>query len=455
MGGAFIKFGQLLSTRADLLPKAYVLELMDLFDNVKQFPYQEVRRIFHSELGITPEKLFKDIQKEPFASASFGQVHAAKLEEDTIVAVKIMRPGIEDDVFIDFIFLRVMAKLTDTFFTIKAFQWQELVNEFIKWTKEELDYHIEAERAEKLYRTMTSESKVIIPKTYHKLSTKKILVQQYIRGIPLSRIIKGLRDGRLSVEEVEKMGLNIKNFADILVEDLLRQYFFFGYFHADPHPGNILLLKNGKIALVDFGMVSEEKIPNQEEFIKFVKPGVWLQWEEACYHFMQFAGNETRQLIESALPPNVDQKIIDGFMEEMGKQLAKSTINKMHQTVSDLEKLKNSWTIAAIQVFRSLEGYKIKIPQEVIIFARTMIIIDNIAREVEPMYKIGLPIDKFFKKYPEDDFLKNETVIPYKRIPRERAVEQLNNWLSYLFEKDPNLYRLVKAYLKRYTPPRS
>lgn len=108
-GGAFIKFGQLLALRVDVLPKEYALEMIGLFDNVKPFPYQDVENIFLQELGVTPQKIFKDFQKKPFASASFGQVHGAKLENDHIVAVKVLRPGIEDKVIADFLLIDILA----------------------------------------------------------------------------------------------------------------------------------------------------------------------------------------------------------------------------------------------------------------------------------------------------------------------------------------------------------
>ena len=186
-GGSFVKFGQLLALRVDFIPNEYSLELLDLFDNMKPFSFAHVKEIFLQELGASPEKVFKDFQKQPFASASFGQVHGAKLENDEIVVVKIMRPGIEEDVKIDFLFIGFLAFLADIFFKIEAMPWKEFAKEFKEWTKNELDYYIEAENAEKLYKNLKDNKQIVIPKTYRHLSTKRILVQEYIEGIQIGR----------------------------------------------------------------------------------------------------------------------------------------------------------------------------------------------------------------------------------------------------------------------------
>src|SRR3989338_11467154 len=163
-GGSFIKFGQLLAVRVDVLPKEYALEMIGLFDNVGPFPYDEVERIFIQELGATPQKIFKDFQKVPFASASFGQVHGAKLQNDHIVAVKILRPGIEEKVLADFILIDILAFFADLFFKIDALPWREFAKEFKRWTKQELDYQLEAENMQRMYKNVLVNKSIVIPK---------------------------------------------------------------------------------------------------------------------------------------------------------------------------------------------------------------------------------------------------------------------------------------------------
>ncbi len=220
-GGAFIKFGQMLSLRVDVLSKDYAIELISLFDNVKPFSYRYVEETFLQELGTTPDKIFYDFQKIPFASASFGQVHAAKLENDHIVAVKVLRPDIEDKVAADFFIIDILAFFGDLFFKIEALPWKEFASEFKSWTKQELDYHIEAERTEQMGKNLQDSSSIVIPKVYRHLSTKRVLVEDYIEGYPLSRVLLGLKDGRLTAKKLLSFGIDIKKTPRILTVELL------------------------------------------------------------------------------------------------------------------------------------------------------------------------------------------------------------------------------------------
>ncbi len=153
-GGVFIKFGQLLALRVDVLPKEYALTLIDLFDRVQTFSYEEIERTFKHELGVTPEQIFAAFKQESLASASFGQVYPAKLEDGTIVVVKIQRPGINHQVAVDFFIIDILALVGDLFFKIPAMPWKKFAREFKDWTRKELDYRIEAENTQKIYENI-------------------------------------------------------------------------------------------------------------------------------------------------------------------------------------------------------------------------------------------------------------------------------------------------------------
>lgn len=451
-GGAFVKFGQLLSLRVDVLPKEYSLELLDLLDNMKQFSYKEVQRIFLQELGAPPEKIFKDFQKVPFASASFGQVHAAKLKDDTIVAVKVMRPGIEEDVMVDFFFIDILAFFADLFFKIEAIPWKEFASEFEKWTKEELDYHIEAEHMEKIYKSIKNSDSIVVPKVFHRLSTKKILVQEYIDGIPLSRILRGIKDGRLDYEKLKKIGVDIRKSPRILVMEIFRQYFCNGFFHADPHPGNILLIPGGKIGLIDFGILGEA-LPDLSNLIEFLKHASSFKDEEsiekAAYHALRLAGNELKQMVESAFPANVDQTYIDGFIETISKRFSNILRQRIKPDIKELDDMTKDYTVLFFEIVKSARSYRIRFPKQIVVFIRTMSIIFFLAKQMDNSFKIREEITEFFQTHEKNTFFNMESV-SYKRLNRERALEQFNNWLSYLFEEDPGLYKLVKDYVTKY-----
>lgn len=452
-GGSFVKFGQLLALRVNVLPTEYSLELLNLFDNVPPFSYNDVKTIFINELGATPEKIFKDFQKVPFASASFGQVHAAKLEDDTILAVKVMRPGIEEDVTVDFFFIDILAFIGDVIFPVKALPWKEFADEFKRWTKNELDYRIEAENSEKMRLSLKNgkgTDQIVIPQTYHRLSTQKILVQEYIEGIPLSKILRGLQDGRLNHEKLLDMGVDIKKAPRTIVAEFFRQYFFYGFFHADPHPGNILLLQNDKIGLVDFGIVGKAITHNRVSFFKWLKSTSNMDFEQAAYHFGQFSSDALKRLIASALPANVSQQQVDEFIHVLAKYVADTRTHIITDNRKELEVMNKDYTHVFLEILRAGENLKVKLPREATLLIRALSIIGFLAKQMDYEFKLVDETKKFLDKYPEEVLIGDNIEPPLKRINRERALEELNNWLTHLVETEPNLYHLVNDYIARY-----
>ncbi len=451
-GGAFIKCGQLLSLRVDVLPDEYMIELINLFDNVKAFSYKDVEEVFLQELGDKPDKIFYDFQKEPFASASFGQVHAAKLTKDHIVAVKVMRPGIEDKVAADFLIIDILAFIGDLFLKIEALPWKEFAQEFKKWTEQELDYRIEFEHAQAMKKNLAKSPDVIIPEVYSHFSTRRILVEDYIEGYPLSRVLHGLKDGRLTAEKLLKFGIDIKKTPRTLIKELLRQFLFDDIFHADPHPGNILLLKDNKIALIDFGIIGNSIVYNKASFVKWIEAGAKMDIQEATYHFANYVGDEMRTMIGSALPASIPQEKIEEFMHLIADHFSKLTTSIVNGNRKNLEIMKKDYTVVFLEILNSARKYHIKLPKEMVIFIRTLTIVGFLAKELDYEFKLAEETKKFFEIYPEEVILKDwDQYSPYKRIGHERAIETLNSWLAYLVEVDPDLYMLVQQYFKQYT----
>lgn len=450
-GGAFIKFGQILALRVDVLPKEYSLEMIDLFDHVKSFPYEEVKRIFKEELGTTPQKIFNYFEKEPFASASFGQVYAAKLGDKKVI-VKIQRPGIQNQVKADFFIIDIFAYLANMFFKIQALSWKDFADEFKHWTLRELDYQIEAENSQRIYDNTTQARNldVVVPKTYHRYTTKKILVQEYIDGIPLSRVLKEIKNGKLTVKDLENRGVAIKKAPRTLIFEMARQYFFDSFFHADPHPGNILLLEKGKIGLIDFG-ITGNAAPNRNNFAKFVKSGIDGKYKKLGYYFLNFAGEELKQTIESALPADIDQKHIDGLLNILVLHFDLYAQQIKLKMIEDLKTMKKDYAVMVLESIKFTQRYNIKIPKQMITFIRALSIIGFLAKEIDYEFRLTDVLNDFFNKYPIEKIPENDTFyIPYKRINREQAIEKLNNWLAYLLEIDPKLYQSIDKYMNRY-----
>lgn len=450
-GGSFIKFGQLLAMRVDVLPNEYTLELLELLDNVKPFPYHQVQEIFIRELGSPPEKVFKDFQKKPFASASFSQVHGAKLPDGTIVAVKILRPGIEDQVKADYIIIKFLAFVGDMIYKIDALPWKEFAQEFEKWTSQELDYHIEAENTETMRLNLLNDPTVVIPKMYFRFSTKRILVEQYIEGVHLARVLRGLKNGRLKPEQLTEMGISLSKIPQLLITTILKQYFLYGRYHADPHPGNILLLPKNRIALIDFGIMGNEIPGNKTSFIKMIKYDIDLKFKEASYYAADFAGDELKQMIASTFPAHIHHDEVNQFMKVLTDHFSQKVEEMFQKSVSDINSLKKDSATLLLEVLKEANKYRIKIPQEAVAFLRTLSIFGLMAKQLNHSFLISAGIKNFFSEYESSIPIQEETIpLSYKRIGRERAMEKLQNWMSYLIEKDPVVFDLVNNYIKRY-----
>jgi len=449
-GGSFIKFGQLLALRVDILPKEYSVEMFDLLDQVKPFSYDDVKEIFLSDLGALPERIFKDFQQEPFASGSFGQVHAAKLEDGTIVAVKIMRPGIDEKVQADFLIISVIVFLAEMFYKIAGLNWREFSEEFKRWTLQELDYQVEADNADRLRKGLSPERLIVIPKMYNKFSTKRILVQEYLDGFPLTRVLRGLKEGRITREELLALGVNLQKTPHTLTYEIMYQYFFGGFFHADLHPGNIILLQNDKIGLIDFGIMGEWTPTNQMSFIRWAKAVGDFNIKDSLFYFADVISGDLRQMIQSAFPASIDQKKIDEFIHIITDHVFEAVETTVMASGKDLQEMKTDYTILFMKLLGIAESYKLKLPQDMAIFIKAFSTLGLVAKEMDYEYRITKDFKHFFEVHPEETIPNRDAVTPYRRINRDRAMERLNNWLSYLLEKRPDIYKVVNSYIMQY-----
>ncbi|HEX6336004.1 MAG TPA: AarF/UbiB family protein [Jiangellaceae bacterium] len=244
-GGAFVKLGQILSTRRDLLPDELVAELSQLQDRAAPVPWDEIRRLLATELGAPAGEVFAQVESAPLAAASIAQVHRARLHTGAQVVVKVRRPGIEEVVGRDLdIALRLANVLHRRTTWAGAIGVRELVQGFAVALNEELDFTIEARNLTSVAATTRSDV-VAVPRTHPELSGPRVLVMDYLDGVSLDRA------GSLS----EQLGLDRGELARTLLHTLLNQIMIDGVFLVDPHPGNLLLLRDGRLGLLDFGSV--------------------------------------------------------------------------------------------------------------------------------------------------------------------------------------------------------
>ncbi|MFH1209465.1 MAG: AarF/ABC1/UbiB kinase family protein [archaeon] len=244
LSGTFIKLGQLLSLRPDLIPKEYAEEFSKLQDNVPSFSFSVVQDIIESEFKKPLNSIFLEFEEEPIAAASVGQVHRAKLKSGQIVAVKVQRPKI-DEIFrtdIDLMY-RIFSLIEQHYQELQKYNLKQIIKEFEEYTKNELNYLAEANNIQLFYKKFENDKKIKIPRVYFEYTTKRVLTMEFIYGEEISKV-------KLSAKEK-------KQAVKIVADCFLRQVLDYGIFHADPHPGNIFITRDKKLALIDFGIVGK------------------------------------------------------------------------------------------------------------------------------------------------------------------------------------------------------
>ena len=258
LGPSFIKLGQLLSLRPDLVPREYCDEFEKLQDNVPQFSYKKTKEIIEQDLNKPLNKLFKSFDKKPIACASISQVHVATTKQNKKVAVKVRRPDIENIINLDLDILFFIANQLEKHLKgVKKYQLVEIVKEFATWTLREINFVNEANNAIKLKQALKENKNVFVPKVYQSLSSQKVLTTQYIDGFKISDFSKLTRSQR-------------KRLGEIYFQTILDQALLYGYFHADPHPANIFVYKN-KLAFLDFGIMGNLSEKDRYNVIKFIR----------------------------------------------------------------------------------------------------------------------------------------------------------------------------------------
>ena len=298
LGPTFIKIGQALGTRADLLPLPYVKELATLQDQVPAFPTAEAFARIEAELGRNLQECYAEIDSEPVASASLGQVYRARLWSDEEVAVKVQRPDLEQIISFDVAILYKIVKLTNRFFprANENADWEGMLREFHATVFEEMDYLKEGRNADRFRYNFRTWRVIRVPKIYWSHTSRRVLTLEFIRGTKVTDV-EQLRARRISAVKVNRL----------LVRTYLKQLLEDGFFHADPHPGNLLVLDSGHLAFFDFGMVGR------------ITPKLQSQMIDAFFHVVgrdvQGLGQDIINL--NFLKPGVDAETVRPVVEKL------------------------------------------------------------------------------------------------------------------------------------------
>jgi ubiquinone biosynthesis protein len=260
LGPTYIKLGQVLSTRPDLVSVEFVNEFAKLQDEVPAVGYDAVRQTVEAELGRPMAILYAQFMEQPLASASIGQVHRARLHNGDEVAVKVQRPGIESIIEVDLEIMLHLATLAERHVEELSFHRPvKIVEEYARTIEKEMDYSIEASSMERVAAQFLDDETIYVPKVYREYCTRRVLSIEYIDGIKVSKVEELCRSG-YDCPLITARGANV----------VLRQIFTFGFFHADPHPGNIFVLSGNVICLLDFGMMGAVDRTTREIFVALV-----------------------------------------------------------------------------------------------------------------------------------------------------------------------------------------
>jgi len=297
LGPTFIKIGQALGTRADLLPVAFVKALGELQDNVPPFANEIAFARIEQELGKKITEVYLEFDPDPIAAASLGQVYRARLKTGEEVAVKVQRPNLSEIIKGDIQILQKIVKLSDRFPSLtENADWKGMLEEFEATIKEEMDYVAEAHNAERFRHNFRDWKEVYVPKIYWHATTSKVLTMEFIRGTKV-----------VELDELRARGIAPEKVNRLLIRTYLKQLLEDGFFHADPHPGNLLVMKDGRLAFFDFGMVGR------------ITPKLQAKMIDAFFHVVgKDPAGIAQDLIDlNFLKPGVNPEVVRPVVEKM------------------------------------------------------------------------------------------------------------------------------------------
>jgi ubiquinone biosynthesis protein len=342
LGPSFVKLGQLMSTRADIFPPDYIEEFKKLQDQVPPTPFPEIRCVLESELKRPLSRIFDEFDSEPVAAASVGQVHVAKLFSGEKVAVKVIRPGIDKKIREDIRLMYFLAsRIEKTFEVGRILGVVNLVKEFERVIFRELDMLIEAGSIEKFASNFKNDEEIYIPKVYWDYTSKSVLVMEHIDGIKMDQ-----------VEAMHPLGIDPKEIALIGLRSFSRQLMKFGFFHADPHPANTLVMHDGRVSLVDFGITGYL----DDEMMRQIA-NLFLGYAEHDYDMVMDALSDAGLINEETM----DLKAFRTDLKDMSESFYGRSLQ--HISVKDVYD----------QLMQLVLKYRIRLPRNLLLLLKTFI----------------------------------------------------------------------------------
>ncbi|MEO3946009.1 AarF/ABC1/UbiB kinase family protein [Gorillibacterium sp. CAU 1737] len=366
LGPAFVKLGQLSSTRQDLLPAEVIRELEKLQDDVPPFSMEEVRAILERELGRPLEESYREFQETPIAAASIGQVHSARLPSGEQVAVKVQRPGVEEAIRLDLEILADLVEIADRRIGwVAGYRVPDLVEELSRSMLLELDYSHEGRNTDAIGRSFAHDRHVVIPAVYGSHTTSRVLTMEFIDGLKLNH-----------ARERDKEQFRQERVGERFVNAMLKQIFTDGFFHADPHPGNLLVLPGGRIVFLDFGMVGKLS-------------------EDMRYHLISFLiammRGDSVGLVRAVLDLGMvgEEADLAGLEREM---------DRLRETYYEVPFAEISLGAVISDLFQVANKHGVRIPSDLTLLGKTMLTMEGVAASIDPELSIVGLAEPFGRK---------------------------------------------------------
>jgi predicted unusual protein kinase regulating ubiquinone biosynthesis (AarF/ABC1/UbiB family) len=354
LGPTFVKLGQLLSTRVELMPRAYIEALARLQDNVEPFAFDEIEKIVSSELGVRMSKAFSDFDVTPMAAASLGQVHRARLRDGRQVAVKVQRPGIREALLEDLDALDEIAEFLDNHTAVgKRYEFCQMLDQFRKSLLRELDYRQEANNLTTIGKQLEDFERIIVPAPISDYSTARVLTMQYVHG-------KKITD----LSPLARMEFDGGALAEELFRAYLQQILVNGFFHADPHPGNVFLTDDYRIALIDLGMVGR------------VMPGLQEQLLQLLLAISEGRGDDA-----AAIAIKIGDRKEDFAEKDFTHAISEIVATQQGATVEQLQVGR-----IVLEVTQASGENGIRVPPELTMLGKTLLNLDQVGRAIEPEF---------------------------------------------------------------------
>lgn len=370
LGPTFVKLGQIASTRPDLIPDHIIYELEKLQDQVPPFSFSDVRRIVETELGGPLEVLFRSFADTPLAAASLGQVHHAVLPSGQAVAVKVQRPHISARIETDLEILQDLAVMAERRLDWAAsYRLSEIVDELAKSLRQELDYTIEARHAAAFAEQFAGDSLVYVPGVFWDYTTKTVLTMEYVEGIKLGEI-----------ERLKEEGYSLKALAERLTKTVLKQMFEHGFFHGDPHPGNVFVLSDGVLAFIDFGLMGRLR-PNVRYHLSSLIIALMRQSTDGVLAAIYGLG---------LVPDEADEEKLRDDIDDLREKYYRVPLGEISlgEAVGDL------LTVA----FR----HGIRIPSDLTLLGKALLTVEGVVEMLDPQLRIMDVAEPFGRKLLKD-----------------------------------------------------